>query len=94
MNFYEGVLGQHACLIHDPAAVIAITDPHYFTFDEIPLRVIADGEEVGATMRDDTLGRRPVRVATAVNSEGVRKTFLDICKETDRMKKSRIAVAS
>ena len=94
MDFYEGVLGQHACLIHDPAAVIAITDPHYFNFDEIPLRVIADGEEVGATIRDDALGRRPVRVATAVDSEGVRKTFLDICKETDRMKKSRIAAAS
>ena len=61
---------------------------------EIPLRVIADGEEVGATIRDDALGRRPVRVATAVDSEGVRKTFLDICKETDRMKKSRIAAAS
>ena len=94
MDFYEGVLGHHACLIHDPAAIIAITDPHYFTFDDIPLRVITEGTQVGATIRDDVSGRRPVRVAIAVDSEGVRKTFLDICKETDRMKKSRIAAAS
>ena len=89
MDFYETVLGHHACLIHDPAAVIAITNRDLYTFEDVQLSVVTQGEQIGATVRDKSGERRSVHVATEVDADAVRKTFLDFCKESDRMSKSR-----
>ena len=31
--------------MHDPAAIMAITDPDIFTFQKVPLSVIMEGEK-------------------------------------------------
>ena len=65
-------------MMHDPSAVIAITDRDAFEFRQAPLRVICEGEEIGQTVADMQSGRRPVNVAVGVDSARVRKIFLDI----------------
>jgi len=90
IDFYHGVVGEQVCLMHDPTAVIAITDPGLITFEETPLEVITEGERIGQTARASSSGRHPVRVAVEVDIEAVRQTFLDICGESDRMKSLRL----
>ena len=63
-------------MMHDPSAVIAITDRDAFEFCQAPLRVICEGEEIGQTVTDMQSGRRPVNVAVGVDSARVRKIFL------------------
>ena len=33
--------------MHDPSAILAITDPALFGFDNTPISVVCDGEETG-----------------------------------------------
>ena len=86
INFYHSIIGRHVCLMHDPSAVISITDETAFEYENIPLEVVCSGERIGATIRSQQK-RRPVRVAKAVNAKRVQKIFLDICKQSDKIKK-------
>lgn len=86
INFYHSIIGRHVCLMHDPSAVISITDETAFEYENIPLEVVCSGERIGATIRSQQK-RRPVRVAKAVNAKQVQKIFLDICKQSDKIKK-------
>lgn len=88
IDFYHGVVGEHVCLMHDPTAVIAITNPELITFAQMPIEVITQGERIGQTIKSD-LPRHPVRVAMKADIDGVRDTFLDICRESDTMKSLR-----
>ena len=85
IRFYSKEIGETACLLHDPTALITITDPAAFGFEEIPLGVVGDGKEIGATRRDASGSRRPVRVAKQVDSARVRNNFLDVCAKCDTM---------
>ncbi|XDZ64874.1 nucleoside hydrolase [Alphaproteobacteria bacterium LSUCC0684] len=89
IDFYHGVVGEHVCLMHDPTAVIAITNPELITFKAMPIEVITEGERIGQTIRAAS-GRHPVRVAMNADIADVRETFLDICRESDRMKSLRM----
>ena len=91
IDFYHSVVGQHICMMHDPSAVIAITDRDAFEFRQAPLRVICEGEEIGQTVAETQSGRRPVNVAVGVDSARVRKIFLDICAQADTIRNKRIA---
>ncbi|MCG8626228.1 MAG: nucleoside hydrolase [Proteobacteria bacterium] len=91
IRFYSGVIGRNVCLLHDPTAMITLTQPDAFGFEEIPLRVICDGDEIGATRRDTSGKRRPVRVAKKVDAEAVRNNFVDICRKADTMRDERNA---
>ena len=93
IDFYHSVVGQHVCMMHDPSAVIAVTDRDAFEFREAPLRVVCEGDEIGRTIADMQCGRRPVNVAVGVNSARVRKIFLDICAQADTMRNRRIAAS-
>lgn len=81
--FYHSVMSRHICLLHDPAAVVSITNPSAFGYEDVPLKVITKGEDIGATR--PVQGRRAVRVAKSVDAKTVRKIFLDICEQCDRI---------
>ena len=85
IKFYQTVIGEYVCLMHDPTAIIAITNPDLITFEELPLEVVLEGEAIGQTRLSHDASRRPVRVAMAADGEKIRKTFLDICGETDKI---------
>ena len=85
ITFYHGIIGRHVCLMHDPSAVISITNHAVFDYETIALEVVCSGEQIGATIRTDKT-RRPVKVAKQVNAATVRKIFLDICSQCDKIK--------
>jgi inosine-uridine nucleoside N-ribohydrolase len=84
ITFYHGVIGRHVCLMHDPSAVIIITNRAVFDYESIPLEVVCSGEQIGATIRTGKT-RRLVKVAKQVNATNVRKIFLDICSQCDKI---------
>lgn len=81
INFYHSIMSRHVCLLHDPAALVSVTDPSAFEYEDIPLGVVTQGEEIGTTRPVDH--RRAVRVAKFVDADMVRKKFLDICGQCD-----------
>ena len=91
IKFYHSVIGRHVCLMHDPSALVAITDEALFIYKSTPLSVVCSGEEVGRTVPDDSLNRRPVRVAVAADAEKIKARFLDICSQADTMKQHRLS---
>lgn len=91
INFYHGVVGEYVCLMHDPTAVLSITDSHLITYEDMPLEVITDGEKIGMTMRSSDPSRRPVKVAMAADNDAIIKTFLDICGESDTIRNHRLS---
>jgi inosine-uridine nucleoside N-ribohydrolase len=91
IKFYHSVINQNVCLIHDPSALVAITDEPLFGFKATPLSVVCEGEAVGQTVPDGRLSRRPVRVAVSADVQKVKRRFLDICATADKMKDDRLA---
>ena len=85
IKFYHSVIGEYVCLMHDPTAIIAITNPDLITYEEIPLEVVLEGEAIGQTRPSKDATRRSVRVAMAADGEKIRNTYLDICGETDKI---------
>lgn len=90
IKFYQTVVGEFVCLMHDPTAVLAITDRDFIGFEQIPLKVITEGEAIGQTIPDPDNGRRAINVAVSSDNAKIVKTFLDICGESDKMKNHRI----
>jgi len=89
IKFYHSVIGREVCLMHDPSAVVAITDEELFTYRSTPLSVVCAGDEIGRTVPDSSLSRRPVRVAVAADAEKITSRFLDVCGQADKMKQLR-----
>lgn len=67
--------GMAGCGLHDPAALIAATDPDLFEWEETGLDVVLDGERVGQTVRADG---PPVRVAVGGDLDAVKERFLSL----------------
>ncbi len=86
--FYEGVLGRRACLMHDPAALIAVSERALFDFTSVPLTVICEGAQLGRTLADDSAHARRVNVAVSAQSEKIKNVFLEICAKADMIKDS------
>lgn len=91
IKYYHSIFQKHVCLMHDPSALVAITDELLFGFKETPLSVVCEGEAVGQTMPDERSSRRPVRVAVSADVQRVKSCFLDICATADKMKRNRMA---
>ena len=89
IKFYHSVIGRHVCLMHDPSALIAITDEELFTYQETPLSVVCSGEQIGRTVVQDSANRRAVRVAVGADTAKIKARFLDICGQADKMKQLR-----
>jgi inosine-uridine nucleoside N-ribohydrolase len=90
IRFYETVTSEAVCLMHDPAAVLSITDPDLFTYEAMPLEVALEGAAIGQTIVSGDLSRRQVMVAVAADCDKIIKTYLDICGECDKMRDARV----
>ncbi len=87
IDFYETVIGEAVCLMHDPSAIIAITHPDLFEFEAIPLSVTTEGEMVG---KINSVSARPaVHVAIKADSEKVKEVFMAVCSNSDAMVQKR-----
>ncbi len=85
INFYESVTGEKKCLMHDPSAIVALTDPSLFKFEEHPLEVICEGEIIGKTIiSKNSQKRHPIKVALNANFKKVSFKFFEICANADR----------
>ena len=89
INFYESVIGEYVCLMHDPTAVIAITDPDLIGYEDVRLEVVTEGEQIGRTKPSEDNSRRPVKVAIHAKIDQVRSTYLDICSVSDKIIEDR-----
>jgi len=89
INFYEQIVGERVCLMHDPAAIMAITDPDIFEFKTVPLSVITEGEEVGRTMVASGTKRRGVNVAVKADTDLAKQKFIALYTKADPMSKAR-----
>ncbi|MGR3623369.1 nucleoside hydrolase [Pseudophaeobacter sp.] len=76
LAFYATVGKFDGCSLHDPAAVIACTNPELFEMRKTPIRVACEGEEIGATLADATGSRQAVSVCMGVDSDAVKSLFL------------------
>ena len=89
-DFHQAKLGRRICFMHDPSAVIAITDPDLFGFEHAPITVICEGDEIGRTVPGED-GRRAVAIAMEVDSQAVRRRFLDTMMAADDRAAARSA---
>lgn len=80
MDFYAVHYGKRGCDMHDPTAIIAITDPQYFTIENHALEVILDGARVGQTIRSTDLSRPKHKVPMNVDAQSVKQRFLSMIK--------------
>ena len=90
-DFHEAKTGTRSCFMHDPSAILAITDPALFGFDNTPISVVCDGEETGRTVGGTTTDRRATHVAMTVDSRAARQRFLDLVSAADRAATDRMA---
>ena len=75
--------------MHDPSAILAITDPGLFGFTDMKLEVVCEGEEIGRTKESDAPDRRPVHVALQVDDNAARAKFMALVSTADDQIKSR-----
>lgn len=78
MRFYTAQYGIEGAQMHDPTAIVAITDPQLFTVDNHALEVIVAGERAGQTVRAPGSGRRAVGVLSGVDADAVKERFLSV----------------
>ena len=91
--YFEFHKKQHdftGCYMHDPTAVIAITNPDAFTKKALPLCTIVDGERIGKTESAGIDGRRPVDVCVGVDRARVRQIFLETVRNADSKRDERV----
>jgi inosine-uridine nucleoside N-ribohydrolase len=82
-DFHRGRHDLEGCHMHDPTAVIEITDPGLFEVREIPVAVTLEGKAAGRT-RIDPAGSTPqVRLCTGVDAQAVRARFLEVTGKAD-----------
>ena len=89
-RFYQSILHEPVCVLHDPSAIIAITNPDLFDYRHVPITVICEGDEVGQTRADASSARHPAKVAVGVNVEKVKGLYLSISGTCDRVKAQRV----
>ena len=70
--------------MHDPSAIIAVTDPALFGFEDRTVSVTCNGDEIGRTVTGVATDRRTTRIAMTVDSASVRAIFLSQIKAADR----------
>jgi len=83
LNFYDSIGKYEGCSLHDPAAIIAATNPELFQIKSTPLRVITSGERQGQTIADDTANTPSVDVCIGVNSAVVKDRFIEMFRNLD-----------
>ena len=92
-DFHASRRGERKCFLHDPAAVLAITDKKMFTFENTPIEVVLEGEQMGRTAPRRKAGRRSVGIATKVDVEAAKSRFLELLCGADAANLARAAAA-
>jgi inosine-uridine nucleoside N-ribohydrolase len=80
-NFHRERHDLDGCHMHDPTAVIEITDPGLFSVRAAPVAVTLDGAAAGRTRFGET--GPAVRVCLGVDAAAVRTKFLDVVGAAD-----------
>lgn len=75
LAFYASVGKLDGCSLHDPAAVIACTHPSLFQTRPVPVRVVCEGDQIGATIADEEGSRDAISVCMGVEAEAVKDLF-------------------
>lgn len=75
MAFYKTKTGRMSCHMHDPTAIIAALTPELLEMEEVALRVVTEGEQIGMLQRRATQAGRKCFVCMRVNSEGVLSSY-------------------
>ena len=82
-RFYATIYQESLCVLHDPCAVIALTDEDLFEYRAVPVHVICEGEAIGQTVPDASLLRRPVKIAIGVDVDKVKAHYLSLSTLAD-----------
>ena len=82
-RFYATIYQETICVLHDPCAVIAITDPDLFDYRKMPVHVICSGEAIGQTVPDANLSRHAAKIAIGVDVDKVKAHYLALSKKAD-----------
>jgi len=90
-DFHEAKTGKRICFMHDPSALMAITNPELFGFEATPISVVCEGDEIGRTVTGAD-GRRPVKVAMTVDSAAARQHFIKTTSRADAAAADRMAM--
>ena len=88
-DFHEAKTTKRTCFMHDPSAILAITDPDLFGMQDVPLEVVCSGEEIGRTKQSERQGRRPVHVAMTVDDSAARAKFMALVSAADDRRQER-----
>ncbi|NOD91346.1 nucleoside hydrolase [Ruegeria sp. HKCCD4884] len=75
LKFYKEIGGLEGCGLHDSTAVIACSHQAMFDMVETGLRVVTEGDQMGATQPDPE--RPAIRVCRDVDGTGVVRLFTD-----------------
>ena len=82
-DFHRSRHDLDGCHMHDPTAVIEITDPGVFKVREAPVAVTLEGKAAGQTRLGPAGSGPPVRVCMGVDAETVRARFLAVTGKAD-----------
>ena len=82
-RFYATIYHDDVCVLHDPCAVIALTDPDLFEYRKMPVHVICEGPAIGQTVPDASLPRHAAKIAIGVDVDAVKAHYLDLSKMAD-----------
>ena len=89
-RFYATIYQETLCVLHDPCAVIAITDPDLFEYRKMPVKVICEGPAIGQTVPEAGLDRRAVKIAVGVNVDKVKGRYLSLSQSADAACRARL----
>jgi len=82
-DFYRKRHALDVCFLHDPTAVIAVTNPEMFVTEKRALRVICDGERAGQVVTCTDGSRPDMDICLGVNADEVRALFLSVLANAD-----------
>ncbi len=88
-DFHQSKTGVRSCFMHDPSAILAITNANLFGFEVVPIEVVCEGEEIGRTKLYGGQGRRPIKVAINVDHVAAKEKFLGLVGNADNILEMR-----
>lgn len=89
-DFHKEQHGERECYMHDPTALIAITDPGTLAKKAMPLMTVLDGVEVGKTQTEGAVGRPNVDVCIMADEPQIRRIFLETVRSADLQRAARV----
>ncbi|MBU74329.1 MAG: nucleoside hydrolase [Rhodospirillaceae bacterium] len=92
-DFHEAKTGKRSCFMHDPSAIIAVTDPDLFGYERHPITVVCSGNEIGRTVTNPKADRRGTQIAMTVDSRTVGEIFMRYVAAADDMADAREKMA-